>query len=297
MSFSKLRSAARNTLDKLYRHRIIHKDIKLANILINPETKQVKLIDFSIASLLPRETQTPMSPNAIDGTLSYLSPEQTGRMNREIDYRTDFYSLGVTFYELLTGELPFQSNDPMELVQLPEHPTTEMMPPAQESIRQKLSEIEGVTNLPLMSDPEKLAAMNILSTMASAAYIGLPALYPLIAIEQIELSLQFGNAIETPYAYSTYGLILCAFGGEIAAGNRAADIAFTLLEKLQTFRFSEKVKNRIFDHLFTTKDVGKGTGLGLAIARQIVEEKHGGKQSCISAQGEGTEFVIEVLID
>jgi len=69
------------------------------------------------------------------------------------------------------------------------------------------------------------------------------------------------------------------------------------LEKLQAFRFSEKVKNRIFDHLFTTKDVGKRTGLGLAIARQIVEEKHGGKLSCISAQGEGTEFVIEVLID
>ena len=105
-----------NTLDILYRHRIIHKDIKPANILINPETKQVKLIDFSIASLLPRETQTLMSPNVIDGTLSYLSPEQTGRMNRGIDYRTDFYSVGVTFYELLTGELPFQSNDPMELV-------------------------------------------------------------------------------------------------------------------------------------------------------------------------------------
>ncbi len=57
-----------------------------------------------------------MSPNVLEGTLSYLSPEQTGRMNRGIDYRTDFYSLGVTFYELLTGELPFQSNDPMELV-------------------------------------------------------------------------------------------------------------------------------------------------------------------------------------
>ncbi|MEG4169885.1 MULTISPECIES: AAA family ATPase [unclassified Microcoleus] len=105
-----------NTLDILYRHRIIHKDIKPANILINPETKQVKLIDFSIASLLPRETQTLMSPNVLEGTLSYLSPEQTGRMNRGVDYRTDFYSLGVTFYELLTGELPFQSNDPMELV-------------------------------------------------------------------------------------------------------------------------------------------------------------------------------------
>ncbi len=105
-----------NTLDILCHHRIIHKDIKPANILINPETKQVKLIDFSIASLLPRETQTLMNPNVLEGTLGYLSPEQTGRMNRGIDYRTDFYSLGVTFYELLAGELPFQSIDPMELV-------------------------------------------------------------------------------------------------------------------------------------------------------------------------------------
>ncbi|OUL30977.1 serine/threonine protein kinase [Nostoc sp. T09] len=105
-----------NSLNLLYDHRIIHKDIKPANILINPQTQEIRLIDFSIASLLPRETQTLISPNVLEGTLAYLSPEQTGRMNRGIDYRTDFYSLGVTFYELLTGELPFQTNDPMEIV-------------------------------------------------------------------------------------------------------------------------------------------------------------------------------------
>ncbi|MBE9161596.1 ATP-binding sensor histidine kinase [Tychonema sp. LEGE 06208] len=105
-----------NTLDILYRDRIIHKDIKPSNILINPETNQVKLIDFSIASLLPRETQALININILEGTLAYISPEQTGRMNRGIDYRTDFYSLGVTFYELLTGKLPFESNDIMELV-------------------------------------------------------------------------------------------------------------------------------------------------------------------------------------
>ncbi|MBD2449909.1 AAA family ATPase [Nostoc sp. FACHB-152] len=105
-----------NTLEILYREQIIHKDIKPSNILINPQTKQIKLIDFSIASLLPRETQTLISPNVLEGTLAYISPEQTGRMNRGIDYRTDFYSLGVTFYELLTGELPFQADDAMELI-------------------------------------------------------------------------------------------------------------------------------------------------------------------------------------
>ena len=104
------------SLNNLYRHGIIHKDIKPANILIHPTTKQIKLIDFSIASLLPRETQLSTSPSVLEGTLAYLSPEQTGRMNRGIDYRTDFYSLGITFYELLTGELPFQSDDALELV-------------------------------------------------------------------------------------------------------------------------------------------------------------------------------------
>jgi predicted ATPase/signal transduction histidine kinase/tRNA A-37 threonylcarbamoyl transferase component Bud32 len=104
------------TLEGLYHNRVIHKDIKPHNILINPKTQEVKLIDFSISSLLPRESQEIQNPNVLEGTLAYMSPEQTGRMNRGIDYRTDFYSLGVTFYELLTGQLPFQSSDPMELV-------------------------------------------------------------------------------------------------------------------------------------------------------------------------------------
>jgi PAS domain S-box-containing protein len=103
-------------LHNLHQNHVIHKDIKPANILINPETKEVKLIDFSIASLLPKETQEIKNPNGLEGTLAYISPEQTGRMNRGIDYRSDFYALGVTFYELLTGELPFKSDDAMELV-------------------------------------------------------------------------------------------------------------------------------------------------------------------------------------
>ncbi|MEY3869420.1 MAG: hypothetical protein RLZZ338_3311 [Cyanobacteriota bacterium] len=103
-------------LNGLYHHRIIHKDIKPDNILINPQTKQVKLIDFSIASLLPKETQEIKNANVLEGSLAYLSPEQTGRMNKGIDYRSDFYSLGVTFFEILTGQLPFISNDPMELI-------------------------------------------------------------------------------------------------------------------------------------------------------------------------------------
>ncbi|MBD2129639.1 AAA family ATPase [Microcoleus sp. ZQ-A2] len=103
-------------LEQVHRENIIHKDIKPYNILINPKTHQVKIIDFSISSCLSVENQIVGNPDLIEGTLAYMSPEQTGRMNRSIDYRTDFYSLGITFYEMLTGQLPFQSTEPLELV-------------------------------------------------------------------------------------------------------------------------------------------------------------------------------------
>ncbi|MGL5192599.1 MAG: AAA family ATPase [Chroococcales cyanobacterium] len=105
-----------DALSELHNHHIIHKDVKPPNIIINPLTETVQLIDFSIASRLERESPTLSHPDLLEGTLAYMSPEQTGRMNRTLDYRTDFYSLGVTFYELLTGTLPFTSNDPLELV-------------------------------------------------------------------------------------------------------------------------------------------------------------------------------------
>ncbi|MGF1493275.1 MAG: AAA family ATPase [Microcoleaceae cyanobacterium] len=104
------------TLADLHQHRIIHKDIKPQNILIHPQTLAIKVIDFSIASQLPQETKEIQNPSTLEGTLAYIAPEQTGRMNRGIDYRSDFYSLGITLYELFTGQLPFQSDDPLELV-------------------------------------------------------------------------------------------------------------------------------------------------------------------------------------
>ena len=118
-------------LHHLHQNQIIHKDIKPANILIHLETKEVKLIDFSISSLLPKERTSLQTPNVLEGTLAYLSPEQTGRMNRGIDYRSDFYSLGITFYELLTGKLPFESEDPLELVHAHIAKTPPIIPDAQ----------------------------------------------------------------------------------------------------------------------------------------------------------------------
>ncbi len=101
-------------LGQLHQKGIIHKDVNPTNIIVNPRTMKVKLTDFGIASLLPKANVA--RSNLLEGTLAYISPEQTGRMNRSIDYRSDLYSLGVTLYEMLTMELPFTVKDPVELV-------------------------------------------------------------------------------------------------------------------------------------------------------------------------------------
>jgi PAS domain S-box-containing protein len=103
-------------LGRLHQRGLIHKDIKPANILVDSATDDVWLTGFGIASCLPRERQTPEPPEMIAGTLAYMAPEQTGRMNRSIDFRSDLYSLGVTLYRMLTGVLPFIAADPMEWV-------------------------------------------------------------------------------------------------------------------------------------------------------------------------------------
>jgi predicted ATPase/serine phosphatase RsbU (regulator of sigma subunit)/tRNA A-37 threonylcarbamoyl transferase component Bud32 len=114
--FLHLAIAITEGLGQIHAANIIHKDINPSNIVFNPITGQVKIIDFGISTQLNRENTTLKNPNILEGTLPYLSPEQTGRMNRSIDYRSDFYSLGVTFYELLTHRLPFESTDALELV-------------------------------------------------------------------------------------------------------------------------------------------------------------------------------------
>ena len=99
---------------QIHEQRVIHKDVNPSNLVWNSATGQLKLIDFGISTRLARQQQPQVQ--GLEGTLPYISPEQTGRMNRAVDYRSDFYSLGVTFYKLFTGQLPFMTHDALALV-------------------------------------------------------------------------------------------------------------------------------------------------------------------------------------
>ena len=128
--FLSLSIKASDILGHIHALHIIHKDVTPSNIIWNPKTDVVKFTDFGISSELSREEAFVLNPTELEGTLSYMSPEQTGRMNRAVDYRSDFYSFGVSLYRLLTNRLPFQSDDPMSIV----HSHIAKMPPSPHEI-------------------------------------------------------------------------------------------------------------------------------------------------------------------
>ena len=141
--FLRLAIAIAAALSQMHRRGLIHKDIKPANILVNHTTEEIKLTGFGIASRLSRERQSPAPPETIAGTLAYMAPEQTGRMNRSINSRSDLYALGVTFYQMLTGSLPFTASDPMEWVHC--HVARRPVPPAS-----RLKEVPGTVSAIIM---------------------------------------------------------------------------------------------------------------------------------------------------
>jgi predicted ATPase/signal transduction histidine kinase len=138
-------------LGHIHRSGIIHKDIKPQNIIANPETGVVKIADFSISVAIAVEAVTPDSPAALTGTLAYMAPEQTGRMNRGVDCRADFYSLGATFFELLTNHRPFEATTPLELL----HAQVAQLPPSPRELRPDLPEPLAAIVLKLLAkDPD-----------------------------------------------------------------------------------------------------------------------------------------------
>jgi len=132
-------------LGKIHGEGIIHKDINPSNILLEPKSGRIKIIDFGISTVRSREMPDLEHPSFIEGTLAYISPEQTGRMNRAIDYRSDYYSLGVTLYQLLVGELPFESEDVLELIH--SHIAKEAIPPRELTDRFDATSLETVSQV------------------------------------------------------------------------------------------------------------------------------------------------------
>ena len=118
-----------STLEEVHRQGILHKMINPFNIFVDPASGNIKLTGFGLAIRLPRENPTTLSPQLSGETLPYISPEQTGRMNRVLDYRSDFYSLGATLYELFSGRVPFQSREAMEIIHA--HIARQPVPPDQ----------------------------------------------------------------------------------------------------------------------------------------------------------------------
>src|SRR4030088_907747 len=152
--FLRLAVALSGALGRLHQRGLVHKDIKPTNILVDSATGQVWLTGFGIASRLPRERQSPEPLEFIAGTLPYMAPEQTGRMNRSIDSRSDLYSLGVTLYQILTGGLPFMASDPMEWVHC--HIARQPVPP-----------VERLKNLPA---PVSAIVVKLLAKTAEERY-------------------------------------------------------------------------------------------------------------------------------
>ena len=150
-SFLQIAVGVATALGKAHQHGLIHKDIKPASVLVNIASGEVRLTNFGIASRLLRERQAPSAPEFIAGTLPYMAPEQTGRMNRSIDCRSDLYSLGVMFYQMLTGALPFSAHDPLGWVHChiarmptPPHQRLETIPaPISQLVMKLLAKIAG----------------------------------------------------------------------------------------------------------------------------------------------------------
>ncbi|AKT38393.1 trifunctional serine/threonine-protein kinase/ATP-binding protein/sensor histidine kinase [Chondromyces crocatus] len=134
-------------LEAIHQRGVVHRDLTPATIAMRSGDETIKFIDFGLASLLPEHGSTFTSPGGLQGSLAYMAPEQTGRMNRPIDYRADYYSLGVTLFELLTGHLPFTSGDGIELV----HAHIARQPPSPRLSTPEVPEVLAAIVLKLMA--------------------------------------------------------------------------------------------------------------------------------------------------
>jgi serine/threonine protein kinase len=144
-------TACARALAEIHQHHIIHKDVSPLNILVDLQERRVWLIDFGISTNLDLKQPYVSNPELIEGTLAYCAPEQTGRMNRTVDFRADLYSLGVTFYEVLAGALPYQAADAMEMV----HAHLAQVPPLVRALNPKVpAALSDIISKLLAKDPD-----------------------------------------------------------------------------------------------------------------------------------------------
>lgn len=225
VEFLRLAIRIADCVAEVHRNRVIHRDINPANIVMNPATREVRLIDFGLSTLLQRQSAGFASPSVLEGTLTYIAPEQTGRMNRAIDYRADLYSLGVTLYELLLGTPPFVSDDPLELV----HSHIAKLPPAPSEVRHDVP--DGVSRIVL-----KLLAKNAEDRYQSAlglrhdlqrcldlAERGLPVVLPQVGERDVH---ERFHVPETLYGRQhEVGALLAAFDRVSAGGCEIAVVS------------------------------------------------------------------------
>ena len=139
-------------LSAVHRQRVIHQDVNPSNILYHPTSGNVFLIDFNSACDLPINPEPKRISEQINGTLAYISPEQTGRINRAVDFRSDIYTLGISMYEVITGQLPFTTTDVAELV----HSHIAHIPPRPEKISDSVpSVLSDIIMRCLAKDPSE----------------------------------------------------------------------------------------------------------------------------------------------
>jgi len=134
------------TLAGVHAERVVHLDVKPGNIVLTPGGEP-RLVDFAISSSVTGGDQAGFGARVVEGTLAYMSPEQTGRMNRTVDTRSDLYSLGVTLYELLTGSVPFKGESPLEVM----HAHIAQSPPDPRAVRPEIPPAVAALTLRLLA--------------------------------------------------------------------------------------------------------------------------------------------------
>jgi PAS domain S-box-containing protein len=236
-------------LGKVHERGLIHKDIKPEHVVVHRESGGVWLTGFGIASRQPREHQALAPPEIIAGTLAYMAPEQTGRMNRSIDSRSDLYSLGVVFYEMLTGRLHehaivicLQCLESLGIVWCA-RPADAQVELEYERIRQQMGDrgVEALINLLPMTDPKSVATMEVLAALIPAAHWIDRNLYRLIIGRMTNLTLEHGNAPGSCIAYGYLGTVLGPHFGDYQTGYRFGKLAVDLVETHRLDRFKHRV--------------------------------------------------------